>query len=171
MTSTFERVLDTAIAKHALTQSGKDFLEMTLNPFPNTEIRAVGYPDGRRARHTLRVVNDTFSISAPAGLVGAYDLHVFSFPQACSIKFGIGVSTSSWFLLVLIRCRSLRGRSRTQLVHSFGEPIIPVSVPGQPVSLLAALRRFAPVPRSIGAVGPLYTANLLKPMTLYSTGT
>lgn len=89
MTSPFEKALTHAKSVGSITQDGIDFLEMSLNPFPNNEIRAVGYPDGTRGRSIVRVVNNTYSISAPAGLSGAYDLHVFSFPEVCEVPLGL----------------------------------------------------------------------------------
>jgi hypothetical protein len=89
MATTFEKILNTAEKAKAITPCGKDYLEMALNPFPNDEVRAVGYPDGTRGRSIVRVVNETFSVAAPAGLVGAYDLHVFSFPEACATTFAL----------------------------------------------------------------------------------
>lgn len=135
MTTPFERILDIAIQKHALTPAGKDFLEMSLNPFPNHEIKCVGYPDGRRARHTLRVVNDTFSISAPPALVGTYDLHIFSFPQACELTFAI-VDTSNHVLDTMNAWLESDGVTPVRL-GLFNIILVPTGVETLPVSSFA----------------------------------
>lgn len=89
MATKFEQILAAAEQKKAITPAGANYLEMALNPFPQGEVRAIGYPDGIRGQSVVRVVNQSFSIAAPAGLVGAYDLHVFSFPEACQATFAI----------------------------------------------------------------------------------
>lgn len=97
MATKFEKILASAEKQKVITPAGKDYIEMALNPFPNDEVRAVGYPDGVRGRSIVRVINESFSISAPAGLVGAYDLHVFSFPEACQATMGLANSTHHVF--------------------------------------------------------------------------
>lgn len=65
-----------------------------VNPFPDTEVVGVGWPDSRSVPSLPMVDTQEFSITAPAGLLAGqtWDAHVCSLPYAADSLGGIGGS-------------------------------------------------------------------------------
>lgn len=82
-----ERVMDRAVTQGVLSESGKTWLEVALDPFHDTDIFVRGLPDYAACDTIVQNVRGKIDIKAPPGLgVGeAYDCHIFFSPRDTTI--------------------------------------------------------------------------------------
>jgi len=80
---TWSRSIEAKLDGAGCTQTGKDYLLMALDPFPDTEHPLVGLPDGSSGRSVVQQYNQILTVSAPPGLAAGntWDLHVAFIPE------------------------------------------------------------------------------------------
>lgn len=67
-----------------ISTQGRDWLVAAIDPFHDTAIECRGLPDGSNALSVVLNVNLTMTISAPAGVSGAWDCSIVDFPTMTS---------------------------------------------------------------------------------------
>lgn len=78
-----EKMLEQAAAKLGMTECGKNWLTIALDPFHDTPVRVDGYVDQTDSPSIVQVIKQTVTITAPAGIVTStanWDCHVMNFP-------------------------------------------------------------------------------------------
>jgi hypothetical protein len=83
--------LEALVEKRILSEAGKDWLRLFLDPFHDTSINPQAYPDGRNTTSVTEIINLDFSVRKPVALAaGNWTCHIFSLP----ILFGTTMSTN-----------------------------------------------------------------------------
>lgn len=60
-----------------VTEGGRLWLDVALDPFKDLVQRPIGYPDRNMAPSVVQTVHDSIDISAPAGFTGNWDCNIF----------------------------------------------------------------------------------------------
>jgi len=88
-----DQYLETLKKQNYLSQSGKEWLKVALDPFHDSDTFCDGYPDIEVAASIVQVVKQTISISVPSSLAGAnWDCNIISFPTETA---GLGTTTTA----------------------------------------------------------------------------
>jgi hypothetical protein len=92
-TQHFEQLLSTATKSGAITQAGRDWLTLALDPehHRNRCIQA-GFPDGYPANNMIRTLNEQQTFTLPYGTDGTWKGIVFSIPEICTQTLGLASS-------------------------------------------------------------------------------
>lgn len=64
-----------------MTQSGADFLKLSLDPFHDYELTPVGIPDAETSKVVIQTIKETFQLSAPEGTTDLWSAHIFNLPE------------------------------------------------------------------------------------------
>jgi len=82
------RRVETLLSKlenaHALTPGGLDWLTIAVDPFHDSPVHSLGYPDTSDIPTIVYKYNQTFNISAPPGVTGNWDVNIYNSPIAAS---------------------------------------------------------------------------------------
>jgi len=99
--------LDRMVAQMKITDAGKRWVEVALDPFHDERIRVDGYPDLETGNSVVQCIKQSFTISNPAGNTtnAPFDINIVSWPLAVQDLFSNFNSTNSgsngtdWFVL------------------------------------------------------------------------
>jgi hypothetical protein len=73
--------LETLVEKRILSEAGKNWLRLALDPFHDTSIDPQPFPDGRNTTSVTEIINLDFPVRKPAALAaGNWTCHIFSLP-------------------------------------------------------------------------------------------
>lgn len=78
-----EKILDKLVLSNSITQDGRDWLTLALDPFHDMDHAVAGYPDSDTSRTVVSCYQYAADFSKPAGVTtSTWDAHVFSLPFA-----------------------------------------------------------------------------------------
>jgi hypothetical protein len=60
-----------------ITDGGRQWLDVALDPFKDITQRPIGYPDAITSPSVVQAVHDSITIAAPSGVVGNWDANIF----------------------------------------------------------------------------------------------
>lgn len=84
--------LETLVEKKILSEDGKNWLRLFLDPFHDTSINPQVYPDGQNSVSVSEIINLDFPVRKPAALAaGNWTCHIFTLP----VLGGCNMSTSA----------------------------------------------------------------------------
>lgn len=72
-----ERSLATTCAKYGISESGKRWLDLALDPFKDLNLPTAGYPDSVTVPSVVQTIHDSYSIAVPGGVPGNWDCNIF----------------------------------------------------------------------------------------------
>lgn len=75
-----ERILNRIGAQVGLTECGRDWLISAVDPYHDTPLNVVGYPDVNEASSVVQVVKLSTGLNIPGGVDGNWDCHIHQFP-------------------------------------------------------------------------------------------
>jgi hypothetical protein len=78
-------VLDREVKAGVITNSGANFLRKALDPMHDFRVRLDGIPDTQTSDTIIQEIPLTFSFTAPTGVTGPWDLHIFTLPELWDI--------------------------------------------------------------------------------------
>lgn len=89
-------VIERLTAAHTLTQEGADWLKLALDPFHDFNHQIAGYPDTDGSQTVVSCYTYGYELSAPAGVPGNWDAHIFSMPIASSSATTAVTGSAAW---------------------------------------------------------------------------
>jgi len=76
-----ERLLQKFADEGKLSESGKDWLVTSLDPFHDHQLKSLtGYPDVQTGASVVRCIKQSISVSAPSTVTGNWDCHIVQWP-------------------------------------------------------------------------------------------
>jgi hypothetical protein len=79
-----------------ITPDGKDWLVAALDPFHDFAHPIAGYPDADTSQTVVSLYQYQATITAPAGVAGDWDCHIFNTPLARNSLFNTVTETATW---------------------------------------------------------------------------
>lgn len=79
-----QNIFEKAARDYGISDRGKKWLIQAIDPYHDEAITPTGYPDANIAGSIVQVVKTSINVSAPAGVAGNWDAHVFNLPHCCS---------------------------------------------------------------------------------------
>lgn len=89
-------ILDKLVGSHQLTADGRDWLKLTLDPFHDYNHSVAGYPDSDASQTLVSCYQYQFDMSAPNGVAGNWDAHIFTTPQVTSMYNLVVSEGNTW---------------------------------------------------------------------------
>jgi len=77
-------IIERLQSSHTLTPEGADWLKLALDPFHDFNHQIAGYPDTDGSQTVVSCYTYGYDLTAPAGVAGNWDAHVFNLPMASS---------------------------------------------------------------------------------------
>lgn len=91
-----EYILEQLVEERGLTEQGKNWLIAAFDPFHDSRLELIGYPDSNGQSSVLQIVTQTFTVSAPGNYFDNYDCHIVDFPFMGPIGAGGKPTNISW---------------------------------------------------------------------------
>ncbi len=79
-----------------LSKDGGEWLTLALDPFHDYEHQISGYPDIDGSQTVVSCYQYQSVVTAPAGVAGNWDAHIFSLPQMSSQALTVGTESANW---------------------------------------------------------------------------
>jgi hypothetical protein len=73
-------VVEQLLATKQLTPDGLRWVLNAINPFPDFDVKCVGFPDARPARSICQTITKTFTVTKPSAITGNWQCLVFNAP-------------------------------------------------------------------------------------------
>lgn len=84
------------VSEKKLSEDGKNWLTLALDPFHDFNHQPAGYPDADGSQTIVSCYQYQRDIAAPAGVPGNWDCHVFSLPVAAQMAGVAMYSSADW---------------------------------------------------------------------------
>lgn len=94
------KFLDALVKSSKLTQDGRDWLTLALDPFHDYEHPVAGYPDADGSQTIVSCYTYQLDVAKPAGVVGNWDCHVFTTPMMTSTAQTIATVAATWLNVI-----------------------------------------------------------------------
>jgi len=79
-----------------LTQDGKEWLTLALDPFHDYNHQVSGYPDADASQTVVSCYQYQADVSAPVGVAGNWDAHIYNAPQCLSMYADVLALDANW---------------------------------------------------------------------------
>lgn len=73
-------IIERLIGSNQLTRDGADWLRLRMDPYHDLQRPIAGYPDSNCLDTVVSALNYEYTLTKPAGSVGAWDAHIFTLP-------------------------------------------------------------------------------------------
>jgi hypothetical protein len=161
----FEEVKNQAsIGASSLTENGKNWLTVALDPFHDTPVPLAGLPDTDTSDVVLQCHKHSYNLSAPAGTTGNWAAHIFSMPMLRSQTFKFGETFKGTATYT-----SSAGSNATPFPVQWNEPTL--STAGLEIGPLNVWAWASDTPQLAPAAASSQTRNFTAPPTVAVLGT
>lgn len=89
------------VEARAITPDGRDWLTCALDPYHDFNHNLAGYPDASVSQTLVSMHQYQMTLTAPAGVAGDWDAHIYTLPIAYPGNFDVGSLSSNWIKFTL----------------------------------------------------------------------
>jgi hypothetical protein len=122
------KYLDSLVANHKLSADGKAWLTLALDPFHDYSHPAAGYPDADGSQTLVSCYQYQADVSAPVGVAGNWDCHVYNNPTATVNTGTLATSNATWNIITETATNPAHNICPLNIVAvASGDPLLPIS--------------------------------------------